>query len=115
MKKKKYLDAKEFHDPLVVILVGVDGHKEQVSLVLLGNGLGNLHLSLHATKNIKVSVTRLWNNVTRLWENVTRLWNFFKIRKCPSSLFLRHFGLRLCKFVNYNAEVSNWYLGEPSF
>ncbi len=59
----------------MVILVSVDGHKEQVSLVLLGNGLGNLHLSLHVTNKIKDSVTRLWNNVTRLWNNVTRLWN----------------------------------------
>ncbi len=72
---RKYLDAKELHDPLVVILVGVDGHKEQVSLVLLGNCLGNLYLSLHVTNKLKDSVTRLWNNVTRLWNNVTRLRN----------------------------------------
>ena len=52
-----YLNAKELHDPLVVILIGVDGDKEQVALVLLGDGLRHLHLGLQTSNKVIISWT----------------------------------------------------------
>jgi hypothetical protein len=46
-KNPYYLNAEELHDALVVVLISVDGDKEELSLVLLGHSLGHLNLGLH--------------------------------------------------------------------
>jgi len=39
-----YLESEELHDPLVIVLVSVDGNEQKLSLVFLGDGPGNFSL-----------------------------------------------------------------------